>query len=419
MNRRDFFTCSALALGSFGLQVYSVPSFAKVNGKGKLIVVFLRGAADVLSMFPIRHAGAQDKHPLIQFRGSSENHKKQFLLSGLAYSNHHVNFHPSFEVLEKVIKTNNLAVITHTGSMHESRSHFEQMDFIESGSMTAKTTDGYLARATKSGKIKKKGLAVGTILPYSLRGGEAPLVSNLSDLKGKIFIKDVVKSDATSRERLENFKLTETCAVGSICETVSKAQDRFQFLSEEYSDEKKLTGSRFLIDCNIAASLSKNKDKNESAGDLITIDFGGWDTHSGQNPADPASYYSRNIKALAEGLEYLYSNVSPETTIVVMSEFGRTVAANPNMGTDHGRGSAMLVMGKNVNAKSIYASTSAKSKKLLGWTIPTYNQGNASSSALAVHVDWRAVMADLLGGHVGVDLANVFHGPVTKAGIIT
>jgi uncharacterized protein (DUF1501 family) len=37
------------------------------------------------------------------------------------------------------------------------------------------------------------------------------------------------------------------------------------------------------------------------------------------------------------------------TTVVVMTEFGRTVEENSAFGTDHGRGSAMLVLGGGVN----------------------------------------------------------------------
>jgi uncharacterized protein (DUF1501 family) len=36
------------------------------------------------------------------------------------------------------------------------------------------------------------------------------------------------------------------------------------------------------------------------------------------------------------------------TTVVVMTEFGRTVEENSAFGTDHGRGSAMWVMGGGV-----------------------------------------------------------------------
>ena len=43
-----------------------------------------------------------------------------------------------------------------------------------------------------------------------------------------------------------------------------------------------------------------------------------------------------------------------DTTIVVMSEFGRTARENGNGGTDHGHGNVMWVLGGGVNGGKVY-----------------------------------------------------------------
>ena len=42
------------------------------------------------------------------------------------------------------------------------------------------------------------------------------------------------------------------------------------------------------------------------------------------------------------------------TTIIVMTEFGRTVRENGNRGTDHGHGGGMFVLGGGVKGGKVY-----------------------------------------------------------------
>ncbi|MEO6244113.1 MAG: DUF1501 domain-containing protein, partial [Opitutaceae bacterium] len=44
------------------------------------------------------------------------------------------------------------------------------------------------------------------------------------------------------------------------------------------------------------------------------------------------------------------------TTVVVMTEFGRTVEENSAFGTDHGRGSAMMVLGGGVRGGRMHGA---------------------------------------------------------------
>ena len=54
-----------------------------------------------------------------------------------------------------------------------------------------------------------------------------------------------------------------------------------------------------------------------------------------------------------------------DTTVVVMSEFGRTFRQNGNRGTDHGHGSVMWVMGGSVRGGHVAGEQIAVQKSTL------------------------------------------------------
>ena len=72
---------------------------------------------------------------------------------------------------------------------------------------------------------------------------------------------------------------------------------------------------------------------------------------NGRGPlADKLNTLSQGLADLAGGLGDLYK----DTTIVVMSEFGRTAKENGNGGTDHGHGNAMWLMGGGLEGGKVF-----------------------------------------------------------------
>jgi uncharacterized protein (DUF1501 family) len=83
-----------------------------------------------------------------------------------------------------------------------------------------------------------------------------------------------------------------------------------------------------------------------------------------------------------------------------MSEFGRTVRENGNGGTDHGRGTAMLVLGGGVRGGAVHG-------RLPGLAADQREDGRD----LAVTTDFRDLFGEILARHLGArDLAAVFPG---------
>jgi len=76
---------------------------------------------------------------------------------------------------------------------------------------------------------------------------------------------------------------------------------------------------------------------------IAMIETGGWDTHSAQGVrlAGRLQALDGLIGGLRDGLGLAWA----QTSVLVVTEFGRTVAANGTGGTDHGTGAAAMLVG--------------------------------------------------------------------------
>ncbi len=103
--------------------------------------------------------------------------------------------------------------------------------------------------------------------------------------------------------------------------------------------------------------------------DVGFIDVGGWDTHVNEAAANGAEgQLAGKLEALGAGLAALARAMAPawrDTTVVVLSEFGRTFRENGNRGTDHGHGSVYWVLGGAVRGRRIAGAQVALSPTTL------------------------------------------------------
>ena len=93
------------------------------------------------------------------------------------------------------------------------------------------------------------------------------------------------------------------------------------------------------------------------------MELGGWDTHSNQN-----NRLNKKLKQLAKvitALQESLRSVWHKTTIMAVTEFGRTIAVNGTKGTDHGSGSAALLIGGTVDGGKVVCDWPGLAKKQL------------------------------------------------------
>jgi uncharacterized protein (DUF1501 family) len=77
---------------------------------------------------------------------------------------------------------------------------------------------------------------------------------------------------------------------------------------------------------------------------IAAFSLGGWDTHRGQNSA-----LQRPLSRLQRIILRLQNQSGPQvwgrTTLIAMTEFGRTARQNGSAGTDHGTGGVIVLAG--------------------------------------------------------------------------
>ena len=155
-----------------------------------------------------------------------------------------------------------------------------------------------------------------------------------------------------------------------------------------------LSPNQFVDDAAEVAQLISGSTKTQ----LAFMDVGGWDSHI-QQPG----LLNRALPNLGKGLATLVTNLGEvynKTTIVVMSEFGRTVKENGNRGTDHGHGNFMWLLGGAVKGGQIYGD----------WTGLSESQLHEQRD-LPVSTDFRDAIAEILSNHLQLNsqqIAQVF-----------
>jgi len=133
------------------------------------------------------------------------------------------------------------------------------------------------------------------------------------------------------------------------------------------------------------------------------IDVGGWDTHVNQGGAQ--GQLASLLDNLGRGIAGFAEEIGPawnQTTLVVVSEFGRTFRENGTRGTDHGHGTVYWVAGGAVRGGRIAGEQVAVEQR-------TLNQNRD----WPVLNEYRALLGGLFRRLYGLDdarLAQVFPG---------
>ena len=124
--------------------------------------------------------------------------------------------------------------------------------------------------------------------------------------------------------------------------------------------------------------------KADVGTDVVSIDFGSWDMHSGYGTT--AGGDMRNmVQGLAGVLDAFMrdlGDLSQRVTLVTISEFGRRIKENGNRGLDHGWGNMMLVMGAGVKGGRYYGT----------WP----GLGTGADDDLEVTTDYRNVFGEIV-----------------------
>jgi uncharacterized protein (DUF1501 family) len=390
MYRRQFLQQSGFAAGAtiLALASHGWMARAATPQRKRLIVVFLRGAVDGLNVVvPYREAGYYSARPKIAIPKPGQP-------NGALKLDDTFGLHPALESVFPLWQQGSLAFIHACGSPDETRSHFDAQDYMESGTPgLKKTADGWMNRllATLSGRNIIQAVNVGATTPRILSGPMA--IASLSS--GRNAARPLPLDNTLVSSAFDQLYQNRD----ALSQAYQEGQQARQALLKDLDAEAKMANNGAPLPFGFATDTQRlaRVMRQDSRVQLAFLALGGWDTHINQGSSQ--GQLARNLEALGKGLAVLQQELGPvyaETTIVVMSEFGRTVAENGNGGTDHGHGNAMWVMGGPIKGGQVYGQFPGLQSNQL-------HQGRD----LAITTDFRTVIGSLLSQHLQLSSAQM------------
>ena len=331
MRRRELLTYGLAGATTLGLPRFT---FAATPGERRLVLVILRGAMDGLALVP----PIGDPH-YASLRGSLAI-EGPGQAGGALPLDDVFGLHPALGDLHGLYRQGQLLPIHAVASPYRERSHFDGQDVLESGSGPGSLLrDGWLNRALPPLGGAELALALAPTAPLVLRGTQAVpswAPSGLPDPDDDTLrrVRMLYAPDPLLSERLEQALEARDLAgaMGQGRRSVRGGKSRQLFAS----------AGRFLA--------------ADEGPRIAVLETTGWDTHANQGSSEGA--LARRFIELQDGLMSLRKELGgtwQHTAIAVVTEFGRTAAVNGTGGTDHGTGSAALLLGGAVRGGRVLA----------------------------------------------------------------
>jgi len=402
--RRQFLQSAAVFAGTVAWPAW-MPRLAfapaRLAPRGDtLVVVFLRGAADTLNIVvPHGEAAYYQRRPTLGIPRPDDQrapaHLRAIDLDGF------FGLHPGLAPLLPAWQAGHLAPIHACGAPDESRSHFRAMELMERGVDDERgPASGWIGRhlatlnagshstlrAVGLGQLPQRSLS-GAVPVSALRsiadfhlGGDRAAVAQMQAALTSLYGGDQALS-VIGQETL------------GILDTL-QALDPLGYAP---AHDARYPASEFGLGLRQVAMLIKA----EVGLEVAAIDVGGWDTHFAQGGSE--GQMAGLLADLGQGLAAFHADLfdnAGRLTVVTMSEFGRRVQENGSLGTDHGHGSLMLLMGGSVVGRRVAGQWPGLAPEQL-----------VGPGDLAVTTDYRDVLGEVCLKRLNNPaLADIFPG---------
>lgn len=327
------------------------PVTVRTSGKGPLIVVFQRGAADGLAMLsPLDDPDFKAaRPPEMRFTKAESSGKTSF---------GEVNFywHPQASDFVSLFESKKLLVWQSVGIMNETRSHFEAQEIVERGvNNLSHLPDrlGWMAREHINHPQERK-----SSRGVNLYGGGNNMPRTFLGAPDNLSIRDL-QQGITMPNGEEGLKAMRMLAQTDSSHSAS-------MLMKEHLDTMSMInglmpkGRNNKVTPYVSAGQTEYLNNDPAVGlrslarllsldvpiQYAWIDHLGWDTHENQ-----PGRFSQLTQNLGQALMAFAQDMEARKlsyTLVVMTEFGRRLRSNRSNGTDHGHGGLAMVMGDRV-----------------------------------------------------------------------
>ena len=306
VNRRHFL---ASTLGYLTLAGWPRAGFTDVKS-GRLVVILLEGGMDGLAAVPpIGDMALFDQRRELVPKNSLEV-DRLFALN------------PALKNFNMLLKSGFGSIVHATNMPYKKRSHFEGQNVMESGISTPfAVKTGWLGRALDLAGLSGESLSLN--LPLLLRGNRD------NDTYYPAKIKKTDGPDPMIARYLAGVR-----------------SGRLSKNFESLAYKKNLNNHRARRDPISLAKHAASEMRKPGGPKAAVVRVKRFDTHANQG-VDSGLFFSqlRLVDKIFETLKVKLGEDWENTIIVTLTEFGRTVAMNGSLGTDHGYGSAGLLAG--------------------------------------------------------------------------
>lgn len=284
--------------------------------------------------------------------------------------------HGALKEMHAMYLRKELVVLQAAASPYRERSHFDAQDLLENGGTAPHgLSTGWLGRTLSAFTSDPGGLVLGP---------QVPLV-----MQGQVKVQSYTPSrlPSVSDDFLERVAFMYQTDIG-----LSAALQSMRGMPDMAEDgmTRGRGGDRQFVD--LMATAAKFMSAPEGAR-IAAIDLGGWDTHANQGTergrlATALQFLDAGMDAFRKGM----GDAWRETAVLVVTEFGRTVAINGTNGTDHGTATAAFLAGGGVRGGKVIGDWPGLAAKNL------YQQRDLYPAN-----DLRSLLKGVLSVHLGID----------------
>lgn len=351
LSRRLFLkSASVLGCSAAAHPFMNSMTFASAPGEGRLVVIILRGAMDGLDVVQPLGDKALALHRKVLSGGEAAGAHD---LTGFFAA------HKALGPLMPLWAEGELGFVHATSTPYrDKRSHFDGQDLLEAG--TGGDVDPSLMKVGWLNCLLQElpdaradtAFAVG-LDEMRILAGPAAAMSWAPEAKlrissqAELLLSHIYHDDDLFRDAAEEAMAISSAGADPAtmdAAALDEAGDMMAGPTATPEAEGKISPTREMA---YFAADRLNGDTR-----IATFSLNGWDTHRGQ-PAGLGGSLNRLAEAILGLKERLGANWS-KTTVLAMTEFGRTVRENGTQGTDHGTGGAMLMAGGAIRGQKIY-----------------------------------------------------------------
>ena len=347
MLRRHFLRYAA----AVPLAAGNVQLMAAARGTPRVLVIFLRGAYDAASLLvPVSNSFYYEQRPNIAIARPGTAADAAIGLNAEWALNPALS-----DTMMPLFERRQLAFVPFAGTDDTSRSHFETQDSIELGQPLTGAHDFQSGFMNRLAQVlgARDAIAFTDQLPLTFRGAvQVPnlVLANLGkptfDARQSQLIAAMYQDSKLAGTVLDGFSVRDEAMRDINGDSRGNLKGGMQdgMAGEMLAASRNaITAKGFEGEARRIARLMRERYH------LGFVDVGGWDTHVGQGAG--SGYLATRLGELGKGLAAYADEMGPawsDSTVVVVSEFGRTFKENGNRGTDHGHGSVYWVLGGSV-----------------------------------------------------------------------